>query len=117
MMTGLPLRSAVMALIVFNTESCTIFALEAETGQQLWSYWLGDPLTSTPTIAQGRVFTSYRHRRGGQNAQQRPANPDSPCGAGETGCGQGGTALLTRRGGLRPEVPARSSGSGGSTAT
>jgi hypothetical protein len=25
----------------------------------LWSYWLGDPLTSTPTIAKGRVFSSY----------------------------------------------------------
>src|SRR5262249_6121334 len=25
----------------------------------LWSHWLGDPLTSTPTIANGKVFTSY----------------------------------------------------------
>jgi outer membrane protein assembly factor BamB len=44
---------------VFNTESCTIFALDANTGKQLWSLWLGDPLTSTPTIANGKVFTSY----------------------------------------------------------
>ena len=46
-------------VVVFNTESCTIFALDAKTGKQLWSYFLGDPLTSTPTIANGMVFTSY----------------------------------------------------------
>ncbi len=44
---------------VFNTESCTVFALDADTGEQKWSYWLGDPLTSSPTIANGIVFTSY----------------------------------------------------------
>jgi Ca-activated chloride channel homolog len=44
---------------VVNTESCTIFAIEAKTGKQLWSYWLGDPLTSAPTIAGNRVFASY----------------------------------------------------------
>jgi outer membrane protein assembly factor BamB len=46
-------------VVVFNTESCTIFALDTRTGKQLWSWWLGDPLTSTPTIANGVVFTSY----------------------------------------------------------
>ena len=46
-------------VVVFNTESCTIFAVHAGTGRMLWSHWLGDPLTSTPTIAGGRVFTSY----------------------------------------------------------
>jgi Ca-activated chloride channel homolog len=46
-------------ICVFNTESCTIFALDANTGKHLWSYFLGDPLTSTPTIANGKVFTSY----------------------------------------------------------
>lgn len=44
---------------VINTESCTIFALDAKTGDELWSWWLGDPLTSAPTIAQNRVFTSF----------------------------------------------------------
>lgn len=46
-------------VVVFNTESCTIFALDATTGEHLWSWWLGDPLMSTPTIHQGRVYTSY----------------------------------------------------------
>lgn len=44
---------------VFNTESCTIFAVDASTGTHKWSWWLGDPLMSTPTICNGRVFTSY----------------------------------------------------------
>lgn len=55
-------------VVVFNTESCTIFALDAKTGKHLWSWWLGDPLASTPTIANGRVYTSYPAggRGGGQ---------------------------------------------------
>ncbi|MCB1192829.1 MAG: PQQ-binding-like beta-propeller repeat protein [Leptospiraceae bacterium] len=46
-------------IVIFNTESCTIFAIDAKTGKHLWSHWLGDPLTSTPTIAGNLVFTSY----------------------------------------------------------
>jgi Ca-activated chloride channel homolog len=46
-------------VILFNTESCTIFALDADNGKQLWSQFLGDPLTNTPTIANGKVFTAY----------------------------------------------------------
>jgi outer membrane protein assembly factor BamB len=60
-------------IAVFNTESCTIFAVNALTGSHLWSHWLGDPLTSTPAIAGGRVFTSYPAAGGGggeENAQQ-----------------------------------------------
>ena len=52
-------------VVVFNTESCTIFALDAKTGKNLWSYFLGDPLTSTPTIANGKVYTSYPAMGGG----------------------------------------------------
>jgi outer membrane protein assembly factor BamB len=44
---------------VVNTESCTIFAIAADSGKLLWSYWLGDPLTSAPTIAGNRVFAAY----------------------------------------------------------
>lgn len=46
-------------IVVFNTESCTIFAVSLSTGEMLWSYWLGDPLMSTPTISNGKVFTAY----------------------------------------------------------
>lgn len=52
-------------IIVFNTESCTIFAVDIKTGEQLWSYWLGDPLMCMPTIANGIVFTSYPAHYGG----------------------------------------------------
>jgi Ca-activated chloride channel homolog len=61
-------------IVVFNTESCTIFALEAKTGKHLWSYFLGDPLTSTPTIADGKVFTSYP-ANGGGGKDGEPAVP------------------------------------------
>jgi outer membrane protein assembly factor BamB len=43
----------------FNTESCTLFTVDAKTGKQLWSWWLGDPLMSAPAVADGRVYTSY----------------------------------------------------------
>lgn len=46
-------------VVVMNTESCTIFALEASTGKGIWSLWLGDPLMTSPSIARGRVFTSF----------------------------------------------------------
>ena len=46
-------------LVVFNTESCTIFVCDMVTGKLIWSYYLGDPLMSMPTIANGIVFTSY----------------------------------------------------------
>jgi outer membrane protein assembly factor BamB len=45
--------------VVVNTESCTIFTMEAATGKGLWSLFLGDPLMSAPTICKGRVFTSF----------------------------------------------------------
>jgi outer membrane protein assembly factor BamB len=46
-------------IIVFNTESCTIFACDVETGEHLWSYWMGDPLMSMPSIANDIVFSAY----------------------------------------------------------
>ncbi len=45
--------------IILNTESCTIFVLNARTGKLKWAHWLGDPLMSVPTVAHGRVFTTY----------------------------------------------------------
>lgn len=44
---------------VFNTESCTLFSLNIDDGSMAWSYWLGDPLMSTPAIANGIVYTAY----------------------------------------------------------
>jgi len=45
--------------VVFNTESCTLFVVDARTGKQLWSRWLGDPLMSQPAIAAGVIYMAY----------------------------------------------------------
>ncbi|RLB56371.1 MAG: hypothetical protein DRI90_18715, partial [Deltaproteobacteria bacterium] len=44
---------------VFNTYSCTMFGVDAETGEHLWSWWLGSPQLATPVIAGDSVYTSY----------------------------------------------------------
>lgn len=69
------------SLIVFNTESCTMFVLDQRTGRMLWSHWLGDPLMSTPMVANGRVFSAYpgaadHESRAGQGSKSmRPSHP------------------------------------------
>ncbi|HEY9715388.1 MAG TPA: PQQ-binding-like beta-propeller repeat protein [Chroococcales cyanobacterium] len=45
--------------VAFNTESCTVFVLDAATGKELWKEWLGDPLMSQPAIAQNRLFMAF----------------------------------------------------------
>lgn len=45
--------------VAFNTESCTVFVLEARTGRTVWKEWLGDPLMSQPALADGRLYMSY----------------------------------------------------------
>jgi Ca-activated chloride channel homolog len=45
--------------VVFNTESCTLFVVDARTGKHLWSRWLGDPLMSQPAIHAGVVYMAY----------------------------------------------------------
>lgn len=45
--------------VIFNTESCTIFVADAESGELQWSRWLGDPLMSQPAAADGLVFSAY----------------------------------------------------------
>lgn len=54
-------------LVAFNTESCTVYVLDAETGKCLWSEWLGDPLMSQPAISNGRLYMAYP---GGQKGHQ-----------------------------------------------
>ncbi len=50
--------------VAFNTESCTLFVVEADTGKMVWSRWLGDPLMSQPGIAHGTVLMAYPGGRG-----------------------------------------------------
>lgn len=47
--------------VAFNTESCTLFVVDADTGEHVWSRWLGDPLMSQPAIANDVVFMVYPH--------------------------------------------------------
>jgi outer membrane protein assembly factor BamB len=68
-------------VVVFNTESCTQFALDASTGKMLWSWFLGDPLGSTPTVAHGRVFTAYpttaQRKQPDAQAEQKPGDNEA----------------------------------------
>ncbi len=65
-------------ICVWNTESCTIFAVEAKTGKLLWSWWLGDPLMSAPTIDGGRVFTAYPAHAASQGSSSKGAKVRPP---------------------------------------
>lgn len=44
---------------VFNTFSCTLFGIDADTGKHLWSWYLGAPQLATPVIAGNIVYSSY----------------------------------------------------------
>ncbi|MEZ4339512.1 MAG: PQQ-binding-like beta-propeller repeat protein [Sandaracinaceae bacterium] len=45
--------------VMFNTESCTLFAIDVNTGEHLWRRWLGDPLMGQPASANGMVFSGH----------------------------------------------------------
>ncbi|MCB9596581.1 MAG: PQQ-binding-like beta-propeller repeat protein [Sandaracinaceae bacterium] len=45
--------------VMFNTESCTLFAIDVHTGEHLWRRWLGDPLMGQPASANGTVFSGH----------------------------------------------------------
>lgn len=42
--------------VVFNTESCTVYVVEAETGRVVWEKWLGDPLMAQPAADRERIY-------------------------------------------------------------
>src|SRR5215472_6815591 len=50
--------AAVLAdgVAVFNTECCTLEAVEMSSGKVLWERWLGDPLLAQPAAMDGRIF-------------------------------------------------------------
>lgn len=45
--------------VVFNTESCTLFVMEARTGKKLWFKYLGDPTLSQPAVSAGLVIAAH----------------------------------------------------------
>ena len=56
-------------ICVFNTYSCTTFAVEAATGKPLWSWYLGSPQLATPVIDGNVVYTSYPGSNGASDAR------------------------------------------------
>lgn len=46
-------------ICVFNTYSCTMFGVDADTGKHLWSWYLGSPQLATPVISGDLVYSSY----------------------------------------------------------
>ncbi|MBM3266673.1 MAG: PQQ-binding-like beta-propeller repeat protein [Candidatus Sericytochromatia bacterium] len=49
-------------LVAFNTESCTLYVVEAATGRVVWERWLGDPLMAQPAADGERVYMAYPDR-------------------------------------------------------
>lgn len=45
--------------VIFNTESCTLFVLDAATGRKLWYKYLGDPTLAQPAVSEGLIFASH----------------------------------------------------------
>jgi outer membrane protein assembly factor BamB len=52
-------------MALFNTESCTLMAVDVTKGELSWEKWLGDPLLAQPAAADGRVFMAFP--RGGKH--------------------------------------------------
>jgi outer membrane protein assembly factor BamB len=57
----------------FTTESCTVYVLDAATGNCLWAAWLGDPIITAPTIADDRVLVCYPASVGVGRGSKPPA--------------------------------------------
>lgn len=51
-------------LLAFNTESCTVYVVEAESGRVVWERWLGDPLMAQPALSHSKVFMAYPDSQG-----------------------------------------------------
>ncbi len=52
--------------VIFNTESCTLFVVDAKSGKKLWFKTLGDPTLAQPSVADGLIFASHPTPNGGQ---------------------------------------------------
>lgn len=50
--------------VCFNTESCTIYVVAADSGEVVWSRWLGDPLMAQPAADRERVYMAWPSKRG-----------------------------------------------------
>jgi outer membrane protein assembly factor BamB len=46
-------------VVIVNTESCTLYAIDSKSGSLLWSHWLSNYLFTTPSIDHGKIYTVY----------------------------------------------------------
>jgi len=46
-------------MLLINTQSCTLYAIDIETGMLAWSKWLGPNIYHSPTIMDGKVYAAY----------------------------------------------------------
>jgi Ca-activated chloride channel family protein len=60
--------------VVFNTESCTVFALDATTGKRVWLKRLGDPTLAQTAVADGIVFAAHPAEGGQELSAYRVAD-------------------------------------------
>jgi len=51
--------------VLFNTESCTLFSLNAKTGKRNWYRYLGDPTLAQIALVDGLVYSSYPDKETG----------------------------------------------------
>jgi Ca-activated chloride channel family protein len=45
--------------VIFTTESCTLFALDARTGKRLWQKRIGDPTYAQTAVSGGLIYASH----------------------------------------------------------
>jgi len=50
--------------VLFNTESCILYCLDANNGHEIWNWWLGDPLMSQPGAYEDKVYIAYPSNTG-----------------------------------------------------
>lgn len=48
--------------VAFNTESCTVYVVDASNGRVVWEKWLGDPLMAQTAILGDTLFMAYPDR-------------------------------------------------------
>lgn len=48
-------------ILLINTASCSLYAIEALTGKLLWSKWLSGYVYSTPSADDNSVYVVYKH--------------------------------------------------------
>ena len=56
-------------ILLINTYSCTLYAIDAGNGKLLWSKWLAGTIYSTPSADENSVYVVYN------NGYENPVNP------------------------------------------